>query len=122
GFLGGQGRGGLDLADGRVHRAAFGREREQGDAWPGADDLAREPGGGNRNVRKLIHGGFRNDAAISHEQQAAFAEAGVLDFHDHATGGGGGGGSHFGDLKERAQHTAGDMAGAGNETIGLVHR
>src|SRR5581483_12157261 len=85
-------------------------------------DLAREPGGGNRNVRKLIHGGFRNDAAISHEQQAAFAEAGVLDFHDHATGGGGGGGSHFDDLKERAQHTAGDMAGAGNETIGLVHR
>ena len=50
--------------------------------------LPRKLSGGNRDIRQLFDGGFGNDAAIRHEQNAILAEARVLHLHDHATGSG----------------------------------
>ena len=65
--------------------------------------------------------GFGDDAAIGHEEHALVAEAGVLDLHDHATGGGGGFRGDLDDLKERAEDAAGALVGAGDKAVGLVH-
>jgi hypothetical protein len=69
----------------------------------------------------LVHRWLGDDAAIRHEKETAFAEAGILDFHDHATGSGGGRGCDLDDLEEGPQDAAGDLVGAGDEAVRLVH-
>lgn len=96
-----QGGGGFNFADGRVCGAAFGGEREQRDAGADPNELARELSGGDCDVGELIDGGVGNDAAIPHEENAVFAEAAVLYFHDLTTGGSSCLGSNFYDLEER---------------------
>ncbi len=101
--------------------ATLGGKGEHRHPRTGAQQLAREPGGGDRDFRELVDGRFGNDAAVGQEHHARFAEAGVLHLHDHATGGGGGPWGDFDDLEEGTQDTAGDLVGAGNESVGAVH-
>ncbi len=116
------GGGRLHLADGRMGRAALGGKGQQRHARPHAEHVARKLRGGNGDVGQLIHGRFGNDAAIGHEQHAVLAEARVLDFHHHATRRRGDAGRDLDDLEQRPQHAAGDVGGAGNQAVGLVHR
>ena len=51
---------------------------------PHAEQMPREPRGGNGDVGELLHVRIGNHAAIGHEQHAVFADARVLDLHDHA--------------------------------------
>ena len=84
--------------------------------------MARQPRGRHRNIGELIHVRIGNDAAVGHEQHAVFADARVLNFHDHATRHGGDVRHGFHDLKQRTQHAAGDVRRAGNQAVRLVHR
>ena len=117
-----QGRGCLHLADGRMSGAAFGGIGEQRDAGPRAQKLAGQLRGGNGDVRQLLDGRIRDDTAVSHEHHPALAEPGILDLHDHATGGGCLLRGDLDDLKQGPQHTAGNLVRPGNQTVGLVHR
>ena len=122
GLLTGQRRGGLDLGNRGMRRAAFRGERQQTDAGAGAQKFVRQLRGGNRDVSQLIHRGIGNDTAIRHEQDPLLPEAGVLNFEDHATGSGGSLGGDLDNLEKRTQYAPGGFARTGDHAIGLVHR
>ena len=84
--------------------------------------MPREPRGGNGDVGELIHRRIGNHAAIRHEHHAVFADARVLDFHDHAARSRVDVRRRLDDLEERPQQAAGDVRRAGNHAVGLVHR
>ena len=77
---------------------------------------------GHRDVRKLLDGRLFDDVAIRHEQHAILAKARVFDLHHQATGNGAGLRGGFDGLEERPQNAGGDLAGAGDKAIRLVHR
>ena len=102
--------------------AALGGKREQRHSRTHPHQLARQLRRGHRDLSQLLHGRVGDDTAVAHEQDAILAEAAVFDLHHLATGSGGGLWGHFDDLEQGPQDAAGDLVGAGNEAIGLVHR
>ena len=120
-FLPRERRRGLHLANARMRGAAFRRVGEQRDARARAEQVSRKLRRGHGNVGKLFHIRLGNHAAVREEHHALFAEARVLDFHDHAARRGGGLRRDLDDLKQRAQRAAHRFARAGDHAIGLVH-
>ena len=71
----------LHLADRRMRGAAFRREGKQSHARPYAEQLPGELGCRNCDISELVNRGFRDYAAITHEQNTVFTESSILDFH-----------------------------------------
>ena len=101
---------------------AFRGKGEQGHPRTHSEEVARQLGGGNRYIRQLFHRRVRDNAAVRHEQHAILPQARVLQFHHQATGSGDGLRGDLDDLKQRPQHAASALVGAGYEAVRLVHR
>ena len=121
GFLFGEGGGGLDLAHRGMRGAAFGGEGEQGDPGADAEQMPGKLRGGNGDVGELLDRRLFDDVAVRHEQHAILAQARVFDLHHQATGDAAGVRGGFDGLEERPQHAGGDLTGAGDKAIRLVH-
>src|ERR1035438_7623823 len=77
--------------------------------------------GGDGDVGKLFDRGGFDHVAVGQEENAVLAEARVFDLQHHATAKRADVRRGFDGLKERAQAGGGDLTGAGDKAVRLVH-